>query len=377
MSWMTHHSQSERYASLAEIAYKERDLIRAMELYKRAAEAEVLALADLDKSKTRTLGVTAVSAASLWYKANDFRQAQNTIYQWLGTDLLPSFAIQQLQNLLQTIWAEEAQEKAGISFVKGDVLISVSGGEVVTGGAPLDLILRKIDEVRGIFYRTIEMLLAQPFRRHGSPNLEIQQQCRPWLFQAPPGSYQFAVRVQQPKQMKLFPDAIPKIEHVTEKFIEILKASSDDPEGRLQEVVPDPEYRSTFLKLARNLAPSGTSFTKLVIKSAGEVGPPPVVLVPDSRELINEAIKRPKVDTPISKTEQKETQLRGILRALHLDKDWIEVTIFDEGEQHIKVYETGDVIDDVVGPMVNRRVIVDVLRKPNGKHIYRDIQSEE
>ena len=75
--------------------------------------------------------------------------------------------------------------------------------------------------------------------------------------------------------------------------------------------------------------------------------------------------------------ELKEEQLSGILRALHLDQDWIEISIPEEEHIPLKIHQTGDVIDDIVGPMVNQKVIVDVLVKPDGTYLFRDIQSEE
>lgn len=375
MSWAMHHSQSEHYASLAELAIQERDFNRAAELYRQAAAAEVLALADLDKTKVRTLGITAVSAASLWYKAHEFREAQSIAHNWLASNVLPPFANEQLQNLLQTIWSEEIREQSGIKFTRGEVLISVSGGEVIIGGAPLDLILHKVDEVRGLFYRTVELLLELPLRKRGAPSLEIQQQCRPWLFQAPPGSYQFAVRVQQPDQLNFWPEAVPKVEQVTQKFLEIVRASAQDPEHELEIVVPDPDYRETFLKLTRNLAPTGKTFSQIEIKSASEPEPRPIIFVPSSRDAINQVLKKPE-STRQETADVKIIQLYGVLRALDLNKDRLEININGEENQKVTVFEAGDIIDDVVGPMVNRRVIIDVLLKA-GKHIFRDIQTEE
>jgi hypothetical protein len=104
MSWISHHSESEQYAKLAEEALREQNNARATELYRLAAEAEILALEALEPTKTRTIGITAVSATSLLYKAQEFRKAEQLAYQWLITDLLPIFAIRQLQELLQAIW---------------------------------------------------------------------------------------------------------------------------------------------------------------------------------------------------------------------------------------------------------------------------------
>jgi|GEM_PF-2156026 len=103
MSWNSHHSESERFASDAEVRAKQGDRFGAIELYRLAAEAEVRALAGVDRSKTRTLGVTAVSAAALYYKAGEHEAAKKIAQQWLDDHSLPVFASEQLRNILQTI----------------------------------------------------------------------------------------------------------------------------------------------------------------------------------------------------------------------------------------------------------------------------------
>lgn len=370
-----HHSRSEEYASQAEEASRSGDKDGGAKLYRLAAKEEVLALSTLDLSKTRTLGITAVSAASLWFKAGEFRQVERIACQWLATDSLPGFAISQLQAILQTAWNKILFLRSGVEFVKGEVLVSVSGGKIVTGAAPLDLIHRKVNEVRNIFYRTIEMLLKQPFRKRGLPSANIQDQFRPWLLQAPPGSYQFAVRVQKPAQLLLFPDASPEIEEITQRFLQIVDAATQETHEELERVVPDPEYRKGFLRLTRNLSPTGKTFNRLEIKSATDLESRPIVFLPESRQEINKMLRKERevAEEPVN---LKEERLTGVLRALHLDKDWIELHP-DGKEESIRILHTGDVIDDIVGPMVNQRVIVDVAIRPDGTYLYRDIQSEE
>jgi hypothetical protein len=44
----------------------------------------------------------------------------------------------------------------------------------------------------------------------------------------------------------------------------------------------------------------------------------------------------------------------------------------------IRINQTGDIIDDIVGSMVNQRVIVSVaVHQKTGKLLYRDMQREE
>lgn len=382
MNWSTYHLQSEQFASLAQEEARNRSFERAAELYRAAAEQEQYALNCLDEGKVRTKGITAVSAVSLWFKAHEFHRAKTLAYKCLGTDLLPPFAVDQLEELLQIIQSEEAIRKSGVEFTR-QVLVSVSGGQVVRGGAPLDLIHKKMDEVGKLFYRTIEMLLKKPLRKRGAPSQEVQEQCRPWLFQAPPGSYQFAVRVQKPAQLKLFDDT-PDIDVITQTVLDIIRAGTQDVEGeKLSEIVPDKDYQNVFLKLTQNLAPGekDKSFSRLEIKVPFSDSELPsrnsVLLVPESREITKEILKKNRYElSSESAVDVSEIQIKGILRGLQLDSDWLEIKAGEQEQNIIRVSGAGDAVDDVIGPMVNRRVIVDVIEK-GGKYFFRDIQTED
>ena len=103
MSWIEQHKISENLASQAQAALNEGHRQKAMELYVCAARAEEKALDDLDESKARTLGVTAVSTVSLYYKATEFERAREVALRWLKFEALPAFAEEQLQGLLRTV----------------------------------------------------------------------------------------------------------------------------------------------------------------------------------------------------------------------------------------------------------------------------------
>ncbi len=361
MSWLVHHTRSEEYAKQAEELLRQEQPSRAVEYYRIAADAELLALESLDSRKVRTLGITIVSAASLYYKAQEYNQAKLLAHKWLATGNLPSFAVDQLEELLQVIHYTEARNKSGIV---GEVLVSVSGGEILYGAAPLELVLRKAEQIRSILYRTTELLLNLPLRTRGEPTREVKHQCDPWLLQAPPGSYQFAVRVRKPQKYQ--PENTNRdlqVDEITNKFLEIIKAAAHDPEGELQEVVPQEDYRRTFLKLTRELAPpsSGRSFEQIELRTSNESQP--IVLGLDTRATIKGML-----------IPDQTRQLTGTLRALNLDRDWIEVSINGE---NTRIYDAKDEIDDVIGSMINHRVVVDVVEQLGEVYSLRDIQLEE
>lgn len=370
MSWLQWHTKSEHLASKAELAMRRNETSVADGLYRQAADAESQALVALDPSKTRTLGITAVSAASLWFKGKAYQKAEQLCYLMLSREDLPEFAMEQLRNLVQAIWTEHSKQRAGVSFLPGQVYISVKGGEVVTGGAPLDLIVDKVQAIQSIFFRTIEESNGLPLRVRGGPGRELQDACRPWIFQAPPGSYQFSVAIQEPTQLDMFKATVDP-NAIAERFLAVLRATVSSDPAQLSLLVPDEGYRSTFLKLARNLAPTGKSFERLEIRSATDNNP--VALQPENRKVINAALKS------MAKPESNavgatEVVLHGILRAVNLDKDWIEVSV--DGKSH-HISGLADALDDVIGPMVNRRVTVRARRGPAQGYQFGDIELDE
>jgi len=384
MNWLVHHTHSEGYANQAQELYRQQDVSSAVKLYGLAANEELKALEALDQSKTRTIGITSVSAVALYYKAKEFAKAKRLAHNYLSKELLPFFAVEELESLLQNIRNEEALSKSGVQFIEGQVLISVSGGEILYGAAPLDLILDKVEKIKNIFYRTTEFLLEMDLRRHGSPNQIVKNHCNPWLFQAPAGSYQFAVRIRKPTDQLTIPgmpDAGLRIEQITKKFFEIVRATTQDPSKELAAIVPDEDYQKTFLKLTRELSPplTGKSFEQMQIKSTDDIESHPVTLNVETRKVIKEVLDLKQLESSSRQiTDYKNIQLRGVLRGLQLDQDWIEVSLDGENK---KIYDAKEEIDDVIGSMVNRRVVLDVVEKSEKqsekRYYLRDIQLEE
>lgn len=366
MTWLEHHAVSEKLATEAQLALREQNIKRAHELYRAAAEAEGKALHDVEASKSRTRGITAVSAVALWFKALEFVEAERLAYSVLGDPDIPGFARDELRTLVQAIWTEASKQEAHVAFVPGQVLVSVKGGEVVTGGAPLDLIVDKVQTIQSMFYRTIEFLNGVAHRRAGRPTKEIQEACRPWLFQSAPGSYQFAVAIQKPAQRDFFRETFQP-EQIARHFLDIVNASSQPDKAELGKLVQDESYRGTFLKLARNLAPTGKSFEKIEMRIPGETHS--ASLGVDSRVNINQQLRG--MALPEMSAGEERTELRGVLRALHLDKDWLEV--HTEGGS-IRVDSLQDAVDDVIGPMVNRPVVIQAIRTDSNKYKFVDIE---
>ena len=102
MSWDLHHTESERLAQAAQVALAAGDRNRAHDLYGQAAESEERALAALDLARSRTRGVTAVSALSLWLKSARPETVRHKGEELLRDESLPHFARTQIHEILHS-----------------------------------------------------------------------------------------------------------------------------------------------------------------------------------------------------------------------------------------------------------------------------------
>lgn len=365
MSWLEFHRQSEQLASEAEIAVRQQDNQRAQHLYLNAAQAEESALLEVGTEKSRTFGITAVSAVSLYFKASEWQLARSLAHRCLGADHIPAFAYRQLDDLLDSIKIRQAM--AGQD--EAQLLVSVRGGEVLPGGAPLDLVVAKNQGMKSWLYRTVEHLMGVPHRLRGEPSKSIKDSFRPWIFQAAPGSYQFSTTVQPVRQLSMFNTNDLSAGTIVGEAFDILYACASFPNNRLLSNVDDENYQRTFLKLARDLAPSEREMRYSSIEVSTGKSSAPVVLISSTRRAINEVIRESRPNLP----DGVDTEIRGILRALHLDDDWIEV--FD-GSENWKIERVSEEIDDRIGPMVNQSVVVQAIQTGN-RMTFVDIEAEE
>lgn len=99
-SFMTHHRESEALSYQAEQALRAGAHADAARLYQLAAAAEALALDALDSSKTRTLGIAAVSAVALYVKAGDYDAASKLAERYLSSPL-PTSALEEIQSVIR------------------------------------------------------------------------------------------------------------------------------------------------------------------------------------------------------------------------------------------------------------------------------------
>lgn len=369
MDWLSLHKASEILATRAHAALQAGNNDEAEELFRKAASSEEASLAHLGTSTPRTLGITAVSAAWLWYKGRDPQRAMMLAYRHLSNPDLAAPARAQLEDLVQTLYTDRERQRLTGAFLPGSVTVAVKGENILRGAAPLDLVVEKVKTVQSIFFRVVEWAEGRPLRRRGPPTKDIAGSFEPWLVQEAPGSFQFSVAVKVSDQMDMFtPERLDSFD-IARKFLDVVTTMASDVTGDAsRELVADAGYRGTFRKLIRNLTPPANSRESVLISSK-ERDDLAVVLDESTRPKLDFVIKSelPKADESVGEQMQ---EFSGVLRALDLDSDWLKVDI-DGGQVTIK--ELSQAVDDVIGPMVNKTVLVKAVKTGRGDLKFVDI----
>lgn len=372
MSWLEHHGRSADFAGEGDLLAVNGDLEGAREAYRQAAIHEQLALEDLGPGKFKTWSITAVSAASLFFMANDFATAQRLAHTHLTDERLLPFAQDDLKDLLQTIWDEQAKEKEGTSLVAGDIQVTLRGNRIFRGAAPLGIVEGSLKRIVALFMRVAEHDMGLPYRFRGGPSRALNSEYQPWILQATPGSFRFGVTLKGPEQLRLQlgDEHRPSPAQVVTRALEIVAASVNSPSGEFLQLISDSEYRRGFLTLARDLSPSGTHHQLLELHQS-QTGRR-VPLNSSSRRSLTESLRL--LDAASNHRTEQAVALEGILRGVDLNNDWLRLDTEDGTETVSKV---GEPVDDIIGPMVNRSVVVTAFEMPNGDYRFLDIEPAE
>lgn len=346
------HTTAQELSSRAAHILAEGRPQEAQRLFAEAARHEAAALASVPSDRARTRSVLSVSVASLLYKGALLDEAERTIFQYLAIGDLNSWADTQLRELLQVVSDERLLMTTLARRYSGEsITVALRGGEIGAGTGPLDLILDKAGGFRSLLYRIAEWVGQFPLRRHGPPPKELQDLIYARATEPAAGSYKLEVRLTELIQPDLYlPARVPPAELSDRLFDFLERLTTGTPED-LEKLVPQQDYRRALLQLTRNIVPGGRRIREVGIYRQKGDALQSVYLTDALPPRIREAIPK----QPKSPLEEHMT-FRGVLRALNLDRNWLELT--SEDGTRIMCDTVPEMLDDVVGPMVNRRVLV-------------------
>ena len=349
---------NDQHATAQELSARAASLLahgRAQEarrVFADAAEKEAAALASVPPDRTKTRSVLSVSVASLLYKGALLDEAERAVFRYLALGDLDGWADTQLRELLQVVTDERTLMTTLARRYSGESMtVSLRGGEIGVGTGPLDVIVEKAAGFRNLLYRMAEWVGQFPLRHHGLPPKELLDLVQARATEPAAGSYRLEIRLTEPSQPDLFEPIRVAPAELSDRLFKFLECLTAGTLKDLEDMVPQREYRKALLQLTRNIVPSGRRVREIGIYRKTQDRIQSVYLTDALPPRIREAMPRP----PKLPTEE-HTSCRGILRALHLDRNWLTLTL--EDGSHITCDTVPDMLDDVVGPMVNRTVLV-------------------
>lgn len=368
------HEKAQQKAAEALLAIRAGDRIAAQNLYREAAALEAKAVERVAPGQTRTLGILAVSLVALQYKARMFDLAERSACMYLAHPKLGEGVRKQLRELIETVWDEQALVAEGRRYVDEEVVVSLRGGTVGSGTAPLSVAVQSQNGVSALLTRLAEWKGDFDFRRRGPPPIELQEAMQIRVTTAQVGSYRFSIKLTEPDQTELFKVGRVNPREVVTALMDFVAFAVEGTEADLETVLPHSEYRLAALELLRNVVPSGRTFSEMDLIQRGSSLENPRLLRMDkhARKRLGSAIRSSKL--PV---ESEVSEVRGVLRGLHLDKHWLEIV--DDGGEAMHLDTPKDMLDDVVGPMVNHRVVIRATSTQVGgkvKRLIRDIELE-
>lgn len=341
----------------------------AQRLFARAAELEAQALAAIPDGGIRTRSVLSVSLGSLLYKAGLLPEAERTIFGLLAAATLDPWAERQLRDLLGVVGDELVLlQRLGRRYVGEAIAVALRGGEIGVHTGPLDLILEKANGFQSLVLRMAEWVGRLPLRRTGAPPRDLQDLISARAGEPAGGSYVLEIRLTEPVQPDLFEGVkVPPVVLSDQLFGFLESVATGLPED-VEKVVPDADYRRALLQLTRNILPEGKRVHEIGISRMSNRGLQSVYLTDDLRPRIRRVTPRPALSVA-----ESETTHRGVLRGLHLDRHWLILALADG--THVVCDTVPDLLDDVVGPMVNRQVTVSgTHRGGRGRLLVNDIE---
>jgi len=200
------------------------------------------------------------SAAALAFHAGDYEQAEYLVANGLS-GFPPSEIKHELRLLQDEINFRHHISLQGAELTEQQMQMTLWGDATGRGIISADLLVKRIDQIKILFYRTIERLSELPYRAVGKPPKFVTEQYRLFLNALVPSSFGVTFSIGQPiEQLEMFPGfEVKKIEpaQVIDEVITCFELIQQNESDALQERFNDNNYYQNFVAMAKQMAPDG------------------------------------------------------------------------------------------------------------------------
>jgi hypothetical protein len=235
----------------------------------------------------------------------------------------------------------------------------LQGGLIGHGVAPLDVVVRKIEQIQNAAIRVYEMLAGLSLRRYGPPPAAVRANLQMTIAQPSAGSFRFRTQFSAPlDQPTLFDDGdVKRVDPnaVANGLYAVLGAvATGDPDELVRTSAADGAYRQALLQLVKVLLPDGRTVRTIeVVKGEFQQATDTTVLSPQVRQPLELVLRSLRPRRPI---ESDRVEIVDTLRGIHLNDGWI---VLGRGEEERKVHVGSQIVlEDVIKGLVDETVKV-------------------
>lgn len=354
---MTLYQESQEHILQADGFLVSGDVVSARKHFLQAADLQWKLVNSLPSERIRTSAVFALSSATLYFRGNALDEAEHIIHALLAGPGPEDHIRRELQELLARIWNERQMEKVGFSLPAKPLSVVFSRGQILHGLAPTDAVDTPIRSILNIFHRLAAWKIHLPLTKQ--PQHMLAERYRALTSEPILGSYRVDLYLAQDQMCLDLDDpslTVPTTDEVMNDLIGFLRHASADHYDELCSMVPDEPYRTTLIRLMRNIVPDGRQVGEVEFRRAGENKESAVVLRPAHRDQIRSILRKSAGPEQIGSSRSLQTQQRkGVLRAVDLDFNLLRLD--SEGDK-LEFTKAEDIMDDVVGPMLNKLVVI-------------------
>lgn len=161
---------------------------------KAAAMTEAAIVRRVTRADEQVMSLLMSNAATLWYKANDLKRAEDLASRLLAS--APDAVKGNLRHVLFACW--QAQTSVGENEYFTPIEMRLAGREVGFGTAPVDEVTRRQETIQALLWRASEFEAKVPYRSRGLPHPTIRAVAQAYAATPAPGSYHVVLKVRSP-----------------------------------------------------------------------------------------------------------------------------------------------------------------------------------
>jgi cobalamin biosynthesis Mg chelatase CobN len=367
------HRDAMEVADEAEAAKKAKDYENARKFFRQALALERQAanslLNDLEAEPTRS--VLFRSAASLAMDCGEYREAERLASTALAGNP-PDDIADELRDLLEQANYQRHFDVRGAYLEAADTQFSMTGKAVGFGVVRSDEFIPRVEALNKIVLRTAERLIGKPFRNHGRVSKEISDHYGFALTMARGGSFAVSFRVEPVGQQLTLPgmEEVPDPTNIMQEVMDCFDLLAELNEDALSRRIPDNDYYTNFVGLARQMAPDGKNIDAVFLTTPGADGLRRVRMTQavNNISLVNKLLP-PKEAPALADVSSK---IVGELKAANsLDEAKNTITVLDKssGRRRQLRLIVSEGIADIVRPLYEDEVEVEFVTRGRKRYL--------